>query len=344
MIYQFLICNTMKLSYSMLPYHIIVRGPNPWFWVNLVLPDKVFFSTVSCSLGIALKDSGGCQVISLEHFQILTLFQNGHRQTRGKSNFWTRPPRNLCNTSFKSNLTTRIKILTLFLCHDLILTPKVKMSAFRLTKNSAEIGENLTFEPDYLETCVIPLLRVIWLQWFQFWYYFCVMTSFWPYKVKMATIRLTKYSAEIGENNFWTRPPRNLCDISFKSNLTTRIPVLTLFLCHSTSFWPQKLKMAAIGLTKNPRFFRSKIFLMVISRGPSMRKEGWTWFCQINVFFSAVSCSSLRFRGAPSHIPWAFVYINPFPSGTDLNMKPQNCLIFPWKTSSDQMHSHVYCL
>ena len=35
------------------------------------------------------------------------------------------------------------------------------MSAIRLTKNSAEIGENLTFEPDHLEICVIPLLRVI---------------------------------------------------------------------------------------------------------------------------------------------------------------------------------------
>ena len=168
--------------------------------VNLVLLDKVFFSTVSCSLGIALQDSGGCQVISLEHFQILTLFQNGRRRNWGKSNFWTRPPRNLCDTSFKSNLITKIPILTLFLCHDLILTPKVNMSAIRLTKNSAEIGENLTFEPDHLEICVIPLLRVISPQWFQFWHYFCVMTSFWPTKLKMAAIGLTKNSAEIREN------------------------------------------------------------------------------------------------------------------------------------------------
>ena len=40
---------------------------------------KFFFSTVSCSLGIALQDSGGCQVISLEHFRILTLFQMAAR-------------------------------------------------------------------------------------------------------------------------------------------------------------------------------------------------------------------------------------------------------------------------
>ena len=89
-------------------------------------------------------------------------------------NFWTRPPRNLCDTSFKSNLTTRIPILTLFLCHDLILTPKVKMAAIRLTQNSAEIGENLTFEPDHLQTCVITLLRVIWLQGFQLYHYFFI--------------------------------------------------------------------------------------------------------------------------------------------------------------------------
>ena len=46
--------------------------------------------------------------------------------------------------------------------------PKVKMSAIQLTKNSVEIGENLAFEINHLETCVLPLLRVIWLQGFQF--------------------------------------------------------------------------------------------------------------------------------------------------------------------------------
>ena len=217
----------------------IVQGPNPWFGVNLVSLVKVFFSAVSCSLGIALQDSGGCQVTSLEHFQIFTFFQNGRRRNRGKSNFWTRsarnlcdtsfksnlntripiltlflchdliltptgkmaaeiggkcsfwtrPPRNLCDTSFKSNLTTRIPILTLFLCHDLILTPKGKMAAIRWLPKSVE---NVAFEPDHIETCVIPLLRVIWPQGFQFWHYFYVMTSFWPIKLKMAAIRLTK--------------------------------------------------------------------------------------------------------------------------------------------------------
>ena len=155
------------------------NSPGPRM-VNVVLSVKVFFSTVSCNLGIALQDSGGCQVTSLEHFQIFTFFQNGRRRNRGKSNFWTNPARNLCDTSFKSNLTTRNPILTLFLCHDLILTPKVKMAAIRLTKNSVENGENLSFEPDHLETYVIPLLRVIWLQGIQFWHYFCVTTSFWP--------------------------------------------------------------------------------------------------------------------------------------------------------------------
>ncbi len=58
------------------------------------------------------------------------------------------------------------------------------MAAIQLTKNSAEIGENLTFEPDHLETCVIPLLRVIWPQGLQFWHYFCVMISFWPQKYR----------------------------------------------------------------------------------------------------------------------------------------------------------------
>ena len=48
---------------------------------------------------------------------------------------------------------------------------------------ATEIGENLTFEPDQLETCVIPLLRVIWPQGIQFWHYFCIMTSFWPQKL-----------------------------------------------------------------------------------------------------------------------------------------------------------------
>ena len=43
------------------------------------------------------------------------------------------------DTIFKSSLTIRIPILTLFLCHDLILTSKVKMAAILLTKTSAEI-------------------------------------------------------------------------------------------------------------------------------------------------------------------------------------------------------------
>ena len=58
---------------------------------------------------------------------------------------------------------TRIAILTLFLSCDLILTPKLKMAAIR----STQIGEKLTFEPDHLETCVIPLLVVIQPQEFQ---------------------------------------------------------------------------------------------------------------------------------------------------------------------------------
>ena len=41
--------------------------------LNLVLSDKVFFFAVSCSLGVPLQNTGGCSVISLEHFQILTL-------------------------------------------------------------------------------------------------------------------------------------------------------------------------------------------------------------------------------------------------------------------------------
>ena len=48
---------------------------------------KFFFSTVSCSLGITIQDSGGCKVTSLEHFQIFTFFQNGRRRNWGKSNF-----------------------------------------------------------------------------------------------------------------------------------------------------------------------------------------------------------------------------------------------------------------
>ena len=180
--WEFLGCGNPVALWAILPKGGVI---NLWSReVNLVLPDKVFFLTVSCSLGIILQDSGGCQVISLEHFQILTLFQNGRRQNRGKSDFWTRPPRNLCDTSFKSNLTTRIPILTLFLCYDLILTPKVKVSAFRLTKNSAEIGESLTFEPDHLETCVIPLLRVIWPQWFQFWHCFLCYDFILTHKIK----------------------------------------------------------------------------------------------------------------------------------------------------------------
>ena len=55
--------------------------------VNVVLSVKVFFSTVSCSLGVAHQDSGGCQVTSFEHFQIFTFFQNGRHRNRGKSNF-----------------------------------------------------------------------------------------------------------------------------------------------------------------------------------------------------------------------------------------------------------------
>ena len=55
----------------------------------------------------------------------------GHRidqkfcRNRGKSHFWTKPPRNLCDTTFKSNLTVRIPILILFLCRALTLILKI---------------------------------------------------------------------------------------------------------------------------------------------------------------------------------------------------------------------------
>ena len=140
----FLMCqwwNTEHHCIFSVKIHPVERNsPGPRM-VNVVLSVKVFFSTVSCSLGVAHQDSGGCQVASLEHFQIFTIFQNGRHRNRGKSNFWTRPARNLCDTSFKSNLTTRNPILTLFLHHDLILTPKVKMAAIRLTKILLKSGK-----------------------------------------------------------------------------------------------------------------------------------------------------------------------------------------------------------
>ena len=40
--------------------------------LNLVLSNKTFFSTVSCSIGLTIQNTRGCPVSTLEHVQILT--------------------------------------------------------------------------------------------------------------------------------------------------------------------------------------------------------------------------------------------------------------------------------
>ena len=182
---EFLGCGNPVALWAILP-----KGGVTNLWsreVNLVLPDKVFFLTVSCSLGIILQDSGGCQVISLEHFQILTLFQNGRRQNRGKSNFWTRSPRWMDERCFRPLLcTVKAELgrgqpgLMRWIWDETLPQSSIDRSIFYSAAHRATKWASGRPQPDHLETCVIPLLRVIWLQGFQFWPYFCVMTSFWP--------------------------------------------------------------------------------------------------------------------------------------------------------------------
>jgi len=77
----------------------LVREPNPQILVNLVLSDKVFFSLVSGSLGVAYQESGGCQLITFGQILILT------------PSCPTRPNRGNLEISYRSMVLIHIKCI-----------------------------------------------------------------------------------------------------------------------------------------------------------------------------------------------------------------------------------------
>ena len=127
---------------------------------------------------------------------------------------------------------------------------------------AAEIGgENVAFEPNHLETCVIPLLRVIWPPGFQFWHCFCVMTSFWPQKIRWLP---SDGCRNRGENVAFEPDHTETCVIPLLRVIWPPGFQFWHYFCVMISFWCTKLKMAAIWLTKKIlRVFLSKIFPVV---------------------------------------------------------------------------------
>ena len=67
--------------------------------MNLVLADKVFFSLVSGSLGVAYQESGGCQLITFGQILILT------------PSCPTRPNRGNLEISYRSMVLIHIKCI-----------------------------------------------------------------------------------------------------------------------------------------------------------------------------------------------------------------------------------------